>query len=138
MGYFHICISAHLNFIFLVDSCNIRLFSLSWWVVTFFLQYTAPLWRPEVFHITITEWNLKTSYHAPMFVKLCVCPDIQRFCIKLFSCKSHKSIYLSGVKTRHHQSFVFLSDIYIRKYLIIIGNTSHQNFDNSVKIAAEN
>ena len=33
----------------------------------------------DVFHMTVTQWNLKTSYHACMFLRLYEWWDIQRF-----------------------------------------------------------
>ena len=42
------------------------------------------------------------------------------------------------MKTRRHQSFTILLPVNIRRHPMIIVNTSHQNFDNSIKIAAEN
>ena len=54
---------------------------------------------------------------------------------QFFSWRSQKLIYLSELKTIHHQSFTILSPVYIRKYPMKIVNTSHQNL---IKVAVEN
>lgn len=55
---------------------------------------------------------------------------------ELFSfSKGQNSAYLSGVKTIRYQSFNILLPVSIHMYLIVIVVTSHQNFNDSMKIA---
>ena len=48
----------------------------------------------------------------------------------MFSSRSQTSIYLSGVKTIRHQSFIILFPAYIHKHFMIIVNISHQSHEN--------